>query len=61
MTVLVRSEVSTVGVLERPVASSHERRIEVGVLLRAVTALHRDGMLTEAEYETKRRRLAAQL
>ena len=55
------SEVSTVDVLERPLASSYERRIEVSVLLGAVAALHRDGMLTEAEYDTKRRRLLARL
>jgi hypothetical protein len=52
---------STLDVLERPRASSYERRIELGVLLGAITALHRDGMLTESEYETKRRRLLAQL
>jgi hypothetical protein len=52
---------STLDVLEQPRASSYERRIELGVLLGAITALHRDGMLTESEYETKRRRLLAQL
>ena len=41
--------------------SSYERGVEAEVLLEAVTALHRDGILTDAEYETKRQRLAAQL
>ena len=54
------SEVSTVDVLERPLSYSYERRIEIDVLLRAVTSLHDDGMLTEAEYETKLQRLAGQ-
>ena len=58
---LVHSEMSTLDVLERPRASSYERRIELSVLLGAITALHQDGMLTEAEYETKRQRLLAQL
>ncbi len=54
------SEVSTVDVFERPLSYSYERRIEIDVLLRAVTSLHDDGMLTEAEYETKLQRLAGQ-
>ena len=61
MTVLVHDDMSTVGVLERPLASTYELRNEVSVLLAAVATLHRDGMLTEAEYETKRRRLLARL
>ncbi len=61
MTVLVHDDMSTVGVLERPLESSYVLRNEVGVLLAAVAAVHRDGMLTEAEYETKRRRLLARL
>lgn len=43
----------------RTVDSSHERAIEVEALLQAVTALWRNGVLTEAEYHAKRRRLTA--
>ena len=38
---------------------SQERDLEVEVLLQAVTALRREGILTDAEYEAKRQRLAA--
>lgn len=37
------------------------RGLEAEVLLRAVTALRLDGILSEAEYQAKRQRLAAQL
>ncbi len=57
MSVVVRSEVD---VVFQPVASSYERGLEAEVLLEAVVALHRDGILTDAEYESKRQRLAAQ-
>jgi hypothetical protein len=60
MSVLVHTEVSTVDDVDRPFVSSQERQLEAKVLLRAFTALHRDGILTDAEYETKRQRLAAQ-
>ncbi len=33
--------------------------LEVGALLTAVTALHLDGLLTDAEYRAKRQRLIA--
>lgn len=39
---------------------SQERDLEVEVLLQAVTALRSEGILTDAEYEYKRQRLAAQ-
>ncbi len=58
---LVHTDVSTLDEVDRPVACSHERGIEVEALLKAVTALRRDGILTEAEYEAKRQRLDAQL
>jgi len=61
MSVLVRSERSMVDEVDDPFVSSYERGVEAEVLLEAVTALHRDGILTDAEYETKRQRLAAQL
>ena len=35
------------------------RVLEVGALLQAATALHLDGLLTDAEYRAKRRGLAA--
>ena len=50
-----------VGAVDRRFPSAHERGREAEVLLQAVTALHRDGILTDAEYETKRQRLVAQL
>ena len=57
---LAQTDVSTPDVLDRPFDHSYERDIEVQELLQAVTALHSDGILTEAEYETKRRQLAPQ-
>lgn len=54
---LVHSDVSTVDAVDRPPSSSSERGIEVEALLDAAAALHRDGILTDAEYETKHRRL----
>ena len=61
MKTMASSQESTVSTLEPPPASSFERRIEVSALLGAVAALRRDGLLTEAEYEAKRQRLAPQL
>ena len=58
---LVHTDVSTLDAVARPVAFANERGIEVRALLRAVTALRRDGILTVAEYEAKRQRLSAQL
>lgn len=50
-----------VDAVHQPLGASYPRGLEVEVLLQAVTALHRDGILTDAEYETKRQRLTAQL
>lgn len=58
---LVHTDVSTLEAGDRTVACSYERCIEVEALLEAVTALRRDGILTDAEYEAKHQRLAAQL
>jgi hypothetical protein len=58
---LVRTDVSTLDAVDRRVGCSYERCIEAEALLHAVTALRRDGILTDAEYEAKRQRLAAQL
>jgi hypothetical protein len=44
---------------DRPVGLSSLRGIEAAELLRVITALRRDGMLTESEYQAKRRRLIA--
>ncbi len=52
---------STIEPADRSVGLSTLRGIEAQVLLRAVTALRLDGILSEAEYETKRQRLAARL
>ena len=49
------------GAVQQPLTSSYPRGIEVEALLQAVTALHRDGILTDAEFESKQQRLAAQL
>lgn len=50
---------STVETRDRPVGLSSVRGIEAAELLRVITALRRDGMLTEAEYQAKRHRLIA--
>ncbi|HYN33095.1 MAG TPA: hypothetical protein VES40_10765 [Ilumatobacteraceae bacterium] len=55
MTVLVHTDLPTADAVH---AASYTRGIEVEALLQAVTALHRDGILTDTEYETKRQRLA---
>jgi hypothetical protein len=44
---------------DRPVGMASLRGIETEVLLRAITALRAAGMLSEAEYQAKRQRLAA--
>jgi hypothetical protein len=45
----------------QPPSPATLRGLEVGALLQAATALHLDGLLTDAEYRAKRRRLADQL
>ncbi len=37
------------------------RGLEIGALLQAITELHLDGLLTDAEYRAHRRRLAARI
>ncbi len=61
MGVLAFTDASTLEAVDRPVACSHERSLEVEVLLQAITALRRDDILTDAEYEAKRQRLTARL
>ena len=46
---------------ERSAVAAALRSVEAEVLLGAVSALRAGGFLTEAEYQAKRRRLAAQL
>ena len=58
---LAHTDDSTLDAVDRPVACSHVRSLEVEVLLAAITALHRADILTGAEYEAKRQRLTARL
>ena len=60
MSVLLHPEIPTMDAVTGPFDVSYERGIETEVLLRAVAALHREGILTDAEYESKRQRLAPQ-
>lgn len=46
---------------ERSAVAAALRGVEAEVLLRAATALRAAGFLSEAEFQAKRRRLAAQL
>ena len=57
---LAHTDVSTLDAVERPLAV-RERSLEAEVLMEAVTALDRADILTDAEYEAKRQRLAAHL
>ena len=43
--------------VDRPDAFAHERDLEVGVLIQAITALRQADMLSLDEYEAKRQRL----
>lgn len=45
---------------EHHAALAYDRAIEIEALLDAVSTLHLEGILTEAEYEAKHRRLVAQ-
>lgn len=54
------TDVSTMDTRNVADSASSLRDIEAGVLLQAVTALHHDGLLTDAEYEHKRQRFIAQ-
>ena len=58
---LAHTGASTLDAVDRPVVCSHVRRLEVEVLLQAITALRRANILTDAEYEAKRQRLTARL
>ncbi len=53
------TDASTMSTCHVAASTSLLRDIEAGVLLQAVTALHHDGLLTDAEYQHKRQRLAA--
>jgi hypothetical protein len=43
----------------RPVGLAALRGVEVAELLRVITTLHLDGMLSDAEYQVARQRLVA--
>jgi hypothetical protein len=43
----------------RPVGLSALRGVEVAELLRVITTLHLDGLLSDAEYQVTRQRLVA--
>jgi hypothetical protein len=43
----------------QPTGLSTLRRVEVAELLRVVTTLHLDGLLSDAEYQVSRQRLVA--
>ena len=58
---LTDTDVSTFDAVDRPVACSHVRSLEVEVLLQAITALRRADILTGAEYEAKRQQLIARV
>ena len=58
---LVETRPSPLEEADRFVGVSWLRGTEAEMLLRAVTALRLDGLLSEAEYVTKRRRLLSQL
>ena len=51
---------SNLDTLDRPASEPSLRHVEAGVLIEAFMALHRDGLLTDTEYQYKRLRLAAQ-
>ena len=44
---------------DRPIGLSALRGVEVAELLRVVTTLHLEGLLSDAEYRVKRQRLVA--
>jgi len=52
-------DVSSSGQVGRTRSPSALRSLELGALLRAIDELHLDGLLTDAECRTKRRRLTA--
>ncbi len=58
---LVDTDSSTVDIADRSAGVSWLRSVEAEVLLSAIGALRAGGFLTEAEYQAKRQRLAAQL
>ena len=54
-------DIQSVDQVGRTPSPSALRGLELGALLQAITALHLDGLLTDAEYRAKRRRFAAQV
>lgn len=60
MGVPIDTVASNLDTVDRVASMLSLRDIEAVVLLEAVMALHYDGLLTDAEYQHKRQRLAAQ-
>lgn len=56
---LAHAHATTREALDRPVTCADEQSLEAEVLLQAITALRRAGILTDAECEAKRQRLNA--
>jgi hypothetical protein len=53
------STTSSASNARRPVGLSALRGVEVAELLRVITTLHLDGLLSDAEYQVTRQRLVA--
>lgn len=53
------STASSTATAARPTGSSALRGVEVAELLRVITTLHVDGLLSDAEYRVTRQRLVA--
>ena len=60
MVVLAATDTTTMDA-ERSAVATALRSVEAEVLLSAISALRAGGFLTEAEFQAKRQRLAAQL
>ena len=58
---LAHHPVSTLNTADGTLACSHELGLEARVLLQAITALRGAGILSDAEFESKRQRLTARL
>lgn len=58
---LAHADASTLDTVDWPGACSQVRSLEVELLLQAIAALSRTGILTGAECEAKRLRLTARL
>jgi hypothetical protein len=57
--VLARDTASPETDIDRPIGLAALRGVEVAELLRVITTLHGEGLLSDAEYQVSRHRLAA--